>query len=327
MNKLIKINIDNEKLNLNVVNCVEIGICYCLDIYGRDYRQYFLLLLKLIQSYKTPGFSNQNIIYPVNIHKYMQLLLNEKLKVKINFYNYSEDGFYGLIEGLIEKRKPVLVTGNLKELYYSRNYKERDARHIVLINGYEKQKEIFRIINGEHCYIRNKPIYQQFVIPYQALKDMYESFGAAFGDPFICDFELIENKFEKASILNECLSLYLNSNTGNEKYREIIYIDQIIRKISKEADCSNLDETFLRTVKYKDMFYTILASSIAEVFGKDKSAQNVMSLKEKMVSLWEDICNTCLLGLYKNEMFNIERRLKEVLALEKEMESELTILK
>lgn len=324
MNKLIRINIDNERFNLNMVNCLEIGIYYYLGLFGTNFQQYFLLFLKLIQSYNIPQFSDTDIIYPVNIHKYIQLILNDKLKVKINYHDFLDNGFYDLIESLITEGKPVLITGNLKELYYSKNYKEKDTRHVFLINGFDKEKRLFKIINGEHYYVRNKCKYRQFVIPYQTIKKMLKSYRRAFGEFFICDFELSNNKFEEALALKECLSLFIINNTDAGKYREVIYVNDIIQKISKETDhSSNVDEFFLRTIKYKEMFYSIFASSISEIYGGDNLANTIISLKESMISLWEDICNTCLLGLYKNTMFDIESRLKEVMSYEMEMEGKL----
>jgi hypothetical protein len=327
MNKLIKIKINDEKYNLDVVNCVEIVICYYLGLFGQEYQHYFLLFLKQIQSFKFTRYNDAGIIYPVNIHPYITEILTDKLNVKVNNHRFMDNNFYALIEELIANNKPVLITGNLKELYYSKSYKEKNARHVILINGFDQDKRLFKIINGEHYYVKNKSRYQQFVIPYQIVKDMFVSYWEYFQEYFICDLELSSNEFDKSAVLRECLSLLLDNHTCNLKYREIMYINEIIQEIDNKADKNhNIDEIFLRTIKYKEMFYSILASVISEDLNRNQFAEAVLSLKERIISIWEDICNTCLLGLYKNTKFDIQNKINEAITHELEMKNKLKTL-
>lgn len=322
MNEWIRIKIDNEKFNLDSVNCVEIGISYCLGIYGGEFQKYFLLLLKMIQSYNVTGFNDTSIVNPVNIHPYIQSILNNWLHIQINFHELSEDSFYELIEGVIMKGRPVLVTGNLRELYYSPNYMNNDSRHVILINGFDKEKKIFKIIDGEHFYVRNKCRYNQFSIPYQTVKEMLLSYRNVFGEFFICDLQSGERIFNKVSVLNDCLSLYGNINSDFNKYKEINYLDTVSKAISEgDNKHGNIDVTLLRIIRYKEMFYTLLASAISEIWGDDDMVGGIIQLKDHMIPVWRDICNTCILGLYKKSVFNIDTRLQEAMKYELQMKN------
>ena len=64
-----------------------------------------------------------------------KLTLQEREEVVIKIHK--------IIINLIKSNKPVLLTGNLKELYYSSHYKEQDARHLFLIVGYDNEKKIY----------------------------------------------------------------------------------------------------------------------------------------------------------------------------------------
>ncbi|NFA43462.1 hypothetical protein EXM65_12970 [Clostridium botulinum] len=312
--KIIKVKLENELLNIDSVNCLEISIAYCLNKIGIDYKQYFILYLKCLQSYKIKKYSGLNVKYPVEIHYFLKDIL-KKLNVEIiqnkNLCNSSI-----FIKNSINDNDFVFISGNLKELYYSKYYKKEDSRHVFLINGYDEGRNIYYIIDNIQNQ-NSRSEYSQFSIKKSMLEKMISSYQTAFQTFFECKIKMICPQLNKKKILKEVLSHICQSNTELWENDFIDDIKNIIDGNSRENEC--VEECFIRCIKHKYLFYKTLLNIIKNNFPNIINYEIFEKTYEELIQTWKSISNICLFKLYKKEHFDITIKVREAIMIENYM--------
>lgn len=118
----IAIDPSTNKYDFNYVTCFEKPLGLTLSSFGESYQRLFLLYLKLFQTYRTRTFGKQEL-YLYDFRKVVKWIVENQLKLKLTIQKPENDEIYDIIQRELDQHRAVLVTVNLKELYYSRHYK------------------------------------------------------------------------------------------------------------------------------------------------------------------------------------------------------------
>jgi hypothetical protein len=197
---------------------------------------------------------------------------------------------------------------------------DQDARQLFLVNGFDQNKKVFYIINGEHNWTRNKN-YQPFVIPFATLTELYILFNQRIADGYLCTVEKGE-KIDFFHLVNECLYLFLQKSM-RQPYRELTYVERIQKHIlhPDEPRTKDLDILFLRTIKYKGLFYSLLSSLISNFWDNKTFVAEMDQNKKQIMEGWEKVRDTSILGLHLKRKFTVDDKVKAVLQHEEHMQN------
>lgn len=316
----IKVKLDNKLLSLDKLNCLEIAIAYCLQNYGECYKKYFILYLKALQSYSVKGYQQLEVLYPITIHSFLKEILKD-LNMKVINCNHRD--FEKFVLESIDNNQLVFASCNLYELYYSPYYQDKSARHVILVNGYDLEKNLCLIIDNSHLYETRCLEYADFSMPMNLMEDMIRSYKKSFNTSFICKIEQIKSCFSRDKILIKIINIVCNS--------EDLWEEVYIRKIQEEIFFSSSNSTeltinVLQLMKNKELFYFILLEELKEFLDMEKW-NSIKSKATEVTKCWRNIFNTCLVKMHKKEKFEISDKYIEVVNKEKSVKSFLASIK
>ena len=134
----------------------------------------------------------------------------------------------------IDKGIPIIVGVNLKEIFYSRYYMERDWNHWFLIIGYKEKQGLVTVLdNTQFQYIGNK--YEEFNIPFDMLKRANKSYIKRYDKKYsVIAFE--KNRDCKCSeLMNSIIEEYCRLNLENtDGYRQYILFNMYMDMLKDE---------------------------------------------------------------------------------------------
>ncbi|HGP8831153.1 TPA: hypothetical protein ACLXEY_002201, partial [Streptococcus pneumoniae] len=141
--------------------------------------------------------------------------------------NFSDE--YVLTEFIVKninKYGSVFVPINLKEIYYSTYYKEQDWPHLFLINGYDKEKELFYVIDATQIY-SDILMEQNFCITFEILERAYKSYFHQTilnkEKEYIFVVTTVVNELTETEIFHETFKYLFNQSSISSRELEIVY--------------------------------------------------------------------------------------------------------
>ncbi|HGQ7723235.1 TPA: hypothetical protein ACL1V9_000355 [Streptococcus pneumoniae] len=184
--------------------------------------------------------------------------------------NFSDE--YVLTEFIVKninKYGSVFVPINLKEIYYSAYYKEQDWPHLFLINGYDKEKELFYVIDATQIY-SDILTEQNFCITFEILERAYKSYFHQTilnkEKEYIFVVTTVVNELTETEIFHETFKYLFNQSSISSRELEIVYkiltnrdftlfINRCIKNILKnDTKLVNYDFFVLEEKKIFDFF-------------------------------------------------------------------------
>lgn len=336
MSNSISIGTANNLHTFDYINCFEKPLGLVLELQHNKFQDLFYMYLKLLQSYNIGKFENDSVFYTMNFNNAVRWIIEDKLKLQIDVQNIQAVDIHKYIKSQLDLNRPVLVTGNLRELSYTKHYKVGDWGHLFLLNGYDNEKELYDIVDGEHKKPEGNIFeYGAFTMDYGILERLYNSMKTKYELGFAGVIYSSGKAFDvnEKELLLDCLDLFIEGRS-KQPYKEVDYVDEVLNRIkngegqdtqANNFDPSNqIDFVFTRGIKYKEVFFNTLIS-----FLKRHKFDEILieSLGEKVAALidkWSKILNISLISYHLKNCFNISDKINEAKDIEEEVTSILT---
>lgn len=252
----------------------------------------------LVYKYKKRGSERLYLMYcklfdAFSIDAERSELKNYEHEIGIRCVNIginSKEEFEQKITNLINKGYPVLVPGNLKALFYSKYYKIRDWGHLLLIKGYDKERQLYMILDNIHLENKNSaPKLSDFYIRYDDLYDFFYQFNDYYGHNIYYMEEVTEQQVvnERDRIVQY---LRLLSDTINKKkYREY----EIVKWL-KEGGIVAHGDSILKVLENKNFvinipkFKSILFEQLVYILENySYNCEKLKQIVEKLEHAWK----------------------------------------
>ena len=227
MYNLTEIKKIKDEYEIEEVNCLERPVAMVLNSYCPIYRNLYLFHEKMNRCYNLHFYDDIGYKDKISM-KRAQIILEQELGILMHRV-VERDEMHQLILEQLKKNNPVIVPGNLKEIYYSKFYNKENWKHSFLLHGYNLDNKLFFIYDSVQC--ENEKEMCKFCIPQKTLKQGYESYCNNFyedGIYFIESNEVDRNPDYRKMILNG-LQLFVN-NRKKQPYFEIDLIQHFLQK-------------------------------------------------------------------------------------------------
>ncbi|MBQ9314654.1 MAG: hypothetical protein IJ220_06680 [Clostridia bacterium] len=301
-NKLSKIEDVFSYYSSDKVNCFERQIANALEFYHENFGKVYLILNKIRDTY---------VVYNKN---FRNINLFEIIGVEIK---HESCDFCNLINSVIKKidmNEIVLLEGDLKNLFYSNYYMNSSWPHLLLIEGYDTEKNLLYVFDNAQ-FSDLDLMYDHFKLTYSLLQD----FSTKKEFCRIISINKLEN-FNKNSLSEIILKLTDILITSIKNYNNIIVFEIENKR--------QIDNNYLINIpKFMEVLYN-------EYFNIVHSILNKCNLKEDMnfikyINLWKKIVNRNILSYLRNKSIAgiSEEEKKEIKDFESVIVLELCLVK
>lgn len=250
--------------SLEEVTCFDRLLGIFLNSINNSYCDLFYMINNFYRCYKVDDSKNE-----YDFEREMHILRNF-FCIESEKINFSDE--YVLTEFIVKninKYGSVFVPINLKEIYYSAYYKEQDWPHLFLINGYDKEKELFYVIDATQIY-SDILTEQNFCITFEILERAYKSYFHQTilnkEKEYIFVVTTVVNELTETEIFHETFKYLFNQSSISSRELEIVYkiltnrdftlfINRCIKNILKnDTKLVNYDFFVLEEKKIFDFF-------------------------------------------------------------------------
>lgn len=297
---------------LDSVNCFERPVAMIYNYLRPGSDNLYLMYRKLFQSFHICNDLNELRDY------------EKEIGVKCCHVSVKEDIVNQLIK-LISDGHPVIVPGNLRELYYSSHYKLDNWGHPFLIKGYDEERKIFYIMDCiQNSQGTEIPCLNDFAMTFEQLQTIFHAYQG------ICEGHIYYFEVSREDrTLNERLIDFLK--VFYDLLCENKYIEyDVIQKLESLSgtDVNTMDSAMLKvgddminTPKYR---VVILEQLILCMKSLSYDTCNLAELMERLSNAWE-IDNLMFMKCLRKADFSkvIYRRSKNTEALEQELMQEI----
>ena len=264
----------------DVINCFEHPIAAILNYFDRRYTNHYLALAKFRGVY-TQG----------NVRK---LVLRET--ESLFGISVRETGrlSYKLLMKSVDEQTPLLAGVNLKQLFYSEHYKNKNWGHWLLVKGYDRDRDLTAVLDNTQLE-QSGHGYETFPLPYEILRKANDDYKKVFGKEYAGLLFRKEREISPVHVLKhllteyECLDL---TETNNYKQMELLAaFRNLINEENKNIDIdyygNELKKKLLNVNKYRKLFQTEM-EGFMEQYGYE--SEKIAEFKTKCMelnNLWE----------------------------------------
>lgn len=299
MKTLFEIKDNLKYYGLDRVTCFEHPIAVVLESYHDGYGSYSYMITKTFQAYHIQDVENNEELV-INFWK-------NYLGVDVISFDLSENVLDD-IKQYIDDDIPVLIFGNLIELFYSNNYKLKNWEHLFLFVGYDEVRRLLMIQDDGH--LKGTPSYELFCLPEEVIKNIIskDSFFRSNKNGYILKKnDKFASKTEKEILLYllETFALAIKS----KRYSESNIISRLCEMVDKQ-ECesermsyiiNNMKLYFINTVKFKDVFIEELLSHMHKFNYPTGQAEELRNIKNELSYVWEKYTSSTLKKFLKNK--------------------------
>ena len=322
MNKKIYTNevkkIPNFKINMEVtpysvnyswqeLNCFYRPIATAFRAFNKNYFNLFLFWESFLKLYFCTDIT-QDI--DESFFAFYEHYLEDVFNIKMSFIEIqNKDYFHNEIMASLNDGCLIIVPGDLNKLYYSTVYKKDHHKHNFLIRGYDKLKEIYFTLDNTHVDNGNSFDYVDFVIKYDDLINMNDSYLKFCGGKKQKYNYFLEIKkagdtsgaFKKVySLASRLLSDLTASNFVSHKYLEEIMINEL----NNNALINDL-EAKLKLLNTRKVFYDMAVWLIKKTKQvKEKDLNSIIEYINLIQKQWEKIKHLMLYAMQTNQKNN-----------------------
>lgn len=285
MNVTIKLEGNKDSYGFEKITCMEKPIGITLDGFLNGYSNLFYMILKYIQAYYV-----ENYDFEVYDNKHSRIIntkiLKEFFDLNLVYEKVTEENIVAWIEEHIDLNHIVFVPVNLKELFYSKYYKKGDWGHINLLYGYERENELFHIIDSVQWYKENTSRYKAFVAEYATMKKMYAAWNEeAVLSPSFIDCNEASNISSVDTILKKFARLYLE-NFSNNSFKEVSFMSC---QFENKANMKKYTEYVLRATSAKEVFFCELISIMKKYNLRLEILEQFEKITSELIQAWEEV--------------------------------------
>jgi hypothetical protein len=323
---IIKLSDWDNIYDLDAFSCFDRPIAIIMEKIDKDLAGFFIMFRKLFQIFSQDDteireldFGKKELHFGENIDDYIFRQLGLKY-VEQNVNNRLKDA----VRPLIDAQTPVLVPGNLFELYYSVRYKSSNWPHTFLVNGYDSDNDLFYILD----YIQSMDMkeyladvaYERFAIRGDDLESAYQSFSFFAKNPTIRYLLKQDESINKQALLLEFLGL-LKDKAANTYPIEKRLAEEIIAKSGPDLDrdSEEMNECFYklsRSSKRKEALLSEMLRQIKNCSIPDDGIREAETLQENIMNSWTLLINKFYMGFLKGSPKLNDAGLAEVIQLE-----------
>ena len=326
--KEVTIETKGNKYSFDYLTCFEKPMGLMLSSFGKRYEQVFLLYLKLFQSYNTRIFGKQDL-YIFDFSSMIRWIVEEKLELNMGIETIEPAKIHAIIERQLDNGCPVILTVNLKDLFYSRHYMLEDWPSILLINGYDRERKLYSVLDTTITEydegVKEGQEYKPFVLSYEIVENLYASYKQKYGDLAFVSYVQRKDKLRlDLKAYMDCFELFLDDHES-QPYKEIDYVNEIIQYIDKDIPVkqhgvdeytSQIDFVLIRALNYKEVFFRELCK-IFSMLGADKAILSQLEeTYQKLLKVWSKIKNKSVICYRIKSALDVSKQLEEVIELE-----------
>ena len=318
---MIEIKDTKNVYDLDKVDCFERPTAIILESIDKDYSGYYLMFRKLFQVYSPDAGKS----YYSELTKNIGNTIFDKLG--ITCVNETVPDLRKALIERIDAQTPVLIPGNLMELYYSMYYKNRNWPHSFLIRGYDSENDLFHILDYTQITAsdvkRPYVAYEPFVMRGRDLEAVYNGFAFFDPNPFITYLVKRDGSvpLDKKELLLAFLRLLNQKMDDNVFFEESISAEIIaLVKNHTAADSETIDELLHllnKSPKRKDAMISEMLHLLKNYALPDDVYLKMERLRTDILQTW-----TVIIGkFYKNFLKRVYESLDltEVIQLERNL--------
>lgn len=322
----LKMKIPNDDYEFSEIRCLEKPFAIMLNSFKEGYGKLFYFVLKFLQCYRIKEYDKVQSDFS-NTFRLQQVVLHDFFNIDLYFDSVKNEDINQWIEHKIDNNDVPFIFGNLRYLFYSKYYKKADWGHLFMIYGYDSSKQLFQVIDSSQEYKKeHAAIYKPFVIQYETLLNLYSN-RYVLNDikPCYLDCNQVHNLCDVKSIVLKCIEYYINENPLLN-LREVGIIHKI-KSSSELTDMKWLSEDLMRIRNAKNVFLSELIELFDDKKFKIIKKSEFLHLKKLLIIEWQKSINKIMVGLYKNQVIDIDDILKNVYIYENKMRDNVCMMK
>jgi hypothetical protein len=289
---LVQLKPNRDQYTVDYISCYEKPLGIAVEALQPGYGRMFYVWLKLMRAYHNVS-DNSDCVF-----RYAREIL-PRFGLNLNTFNLPGD-LLAWIKDEIDQRHPVLVPGNLRELFYSYHYKTTDWEHLFLISGYDDEKEIFFVLDG--CQKSSEEFrYEPFVIPFNIIAEMYESYKMVFLLTKVYAIETITREADNPAIILLDSLNFLTDQLHEQPYREVPLME---RPLSGPVTANIISLPLFKIVKHKDLLYSELIDQMQEHLKlEEDDLSDLSKLKNNLIEEWNLVINSYIISAVRKKTF------------------------
>ncbi len=287
------------------IDCFNRPVSMIMSNFNKDFYKTYLFYVCLFHSFFIgkwyPNLFEDEEFPQKSFTEFYNDFLKEKLDIEFCTHEVkNEDDFHKNIEKLVDDGNPVIVPCDVFDLFYYYNYKFEHIEHYFVIDGYDREKQVYHILDTLHVDLAKNAVYKEFYIKYdeiyRLMNDFFKNMASMCKNKFFWYFKKInEINYSFKDCDKEYLQLIINvlSSKIDIKYIEveaIKYIETAVKNNDLSLLESNIERIFRRS-NYKKIYYDMLLDLLAELKTNEKVIGEVKSSISNLLSGWEKVRN------------------------------------
>lgn len=312
---LNEMNEVDDIYSLEEVNCLEKPVGVMLNSFNPLYRHFYLLFEKMMQSYNFKYYSDINYNEMITMERSYHIL---KREMNIELHKIEDTAnFFDIINQNLDKNNPVIVPGNLRELYYSNFYNKADWTHSFLVYEYDEDNGLYRVFDSTQRHDEAGHKLYKFVVPKDVLYKMFKSFNEHIYKEGIYylsskDIPCLVNCHD---LLFKCVYEFCNFRKDNP-YIELDFINQIMN--SKKINQDDI-KGFIQISHFKKVFFNELSELLKDELSDYDLFNKYSKLSKELIDKWFEIDGKIVYYLYKKNKEKINLEINKVIKIEEKM--------
>lgn len=296
---------NKDNFNWDEMNCYFKPILIILDAYGNNFYDAGLLLFSFYNIYQINNYFNDftPIKREENFFNFYNDILNNIMGVELKKRTFDnlppQDGFEKVITDNIDNNIAMVISGDLKELYYSSNYLKQSHPHYFIIKGYDKERRLFYTIDNIQIDRGSDAVYKEFFIPFDLLYKMTKAYKQNIllfeNEAYMIEYHIkeksntnivmwsIQNVIDAFnSMKNEKLSYQFIE----EAFRDYVLLNKINFEQMNDQDKINQMSYISNLANMKNVFFVILIKFLKLCNCEENIICNIELLKKDIIHLW-----------------------------------------
>lgn len=296
---------NTDSFNWDELNCYYKPLLIVLEAYGNYFYDIALLFLSFYNIYQIKNYFTD--FSPTkreeSFIKFYKDILQNKMGIYLEKYSFNnlpnQEEFENKIINNIDNNIAMVVSGDLKELYYSSNYKKQSHPHYFIIKGYDKECRLFYTIDNIHIDRGSEAVYKEFVIPFDFLYKMVVAYkenlllfeNEAYMIEYHCKEKITDDIILWAvkNIIDSFNSM--KNETLPYQFIEEAFRDYVLSNKANFEKMNNKDKvnqlSYLSSLtNMKNVFFVSLINLLKCCNCEDSKIKEIKLLQEKITSLW-----------------------------------------
>lgn len=279
------------------INCFSRAFGLCLNTFNHQFPDIYYMMNCFEKSFRINKLEKSVELFDFDIEIIKDFF---GLKIKKQYLDNSNT-FFEYIEKQTEINNPVIVPINLREIYYSDFYLERDWEHPFVIRGFDRDKKLFYILDSTHLKSDSQQE-REFSIGYSDLYKAHNSYFSKINNiekNFVLVFKKSIENYSIIDIFDKCILEISNIKKSPDFFTPI-------QNLNMDAD--NFEKYILNVPKYKELFFSLLFKLTSEFHLVDNETIKKLSGCVKSLGVpWRKLSYLGFLAFQKkNNHFPVE---------------------